>query len=586
MADNNTTQQLQAIQALNGLAGGAIGLGAIYGLIQLTQGLSSAPKPQTKVYRQAIPPKFRAYGKCKYGGPLAFFGTDTNINRLFMIVMNHYGRMNRVISHYFNDDALGLVGGTGADYNTDADVVTSPAHYHDGGRWCRIDTKLGADDQTSFERLNISGNDGTERLMPNVWTVDHRLRGIAATLIILLCPESDKFSNVFPYGPPEYSQIGEYSLVYDPRDTAQNRADKNTWKYTTNWACCFLDYLTHPAGLALPWEFFSGALDVWRAQADICDRVRQLKNGGSELWYQVSGGYALTEQPKDVIAKFMAAADAWLYLRGDGQIVPNVADFSEPDVTLTDDDILDWGGFARSKDPAEIVNIINAKFINPRAGFEETQTDPIKNEASAAANGDHTKSLDHTFVSTHAQSWFLERIEAVRGDPEWSGEIVTNANGLRCLDRRNVRINSVRHGFNAVFEITDGPNLDIMTGNCTMTVSAMPVATTSWNSQTDGGTEPIATWFDDAAQPDVPINLKVTVSNRVMTATWDPPLDSGATPQLSYGPYNSDSGWTNFPTINKDGHTASTTTLSAGLYSVVMSYGGSRGAYVERIIVS
>lgn len=663
MADNQSYTILQALQPGGALSGTLTGIAAVYGLMQLSNALGGGQAPQKKTFRQARPPKWRGYGECKKAGPLAFFGYDTGQNRLWMVPMVHHGEMQGIVAHFFGDERLKLVGGDGPDFSSDADVVTDPGHFRDGGRWCRIDFKSGADDQEALERLNSH--------ISNKWTTNHRLAGIASVLIDLLSPDPDDFDGVFTHGLPEYSCIGRFSRVFDPRDAAiaitsfdaagvihtttahglqgphtdtngkkfpgdfvfvqgvgpiksgryyvrtapttttltlRSNTDADLpfgvagtggsitkCKYSMNLALCALDYMSHPSGMDLPWELFQGALGTtsvtdWSAQANICDVVMTTKDGGTEPYLAISGGYQLTERPVDVLSKILRVGDARVFLRGDGYIGLDVAKFEEPDVWLTDDDILDWSGFQRSRDPAEIKNVINAKYTSVDQNYEEADADPWRVDESIDANGEHSTDLDLTFSRSHPTARARMKVESYRGDPEWSGTIVTNANGMKCWTKRLIGIDSARHGFRLVFEVLEIPAFDIETGNCTLSISAMPIEATDRNPSVDEGTAPVADSYSELSS-EFPAGFKVTVSGGKINAVWDASFDTGAHPYLQHRPHDEnvtddDATWTDFATKNESARTAQSAVLTAGKYDAKMKFDYGLWIYIRSIIVS
>src|SRR5690606_20597900 len=78
----------------------------------------------------------------------------------------------------------------------------------------------------------------------------------------------------------------------------------------------------------------------WASFAALCDEAVPLASGGTEPRYRVGGYYSLTEPLKDVTARMLATCDGQVYEDADGNIGILGGAWSEPDVTITAEDIL------------------------------------------------------------------------------------------------------------------------------------------------------------------------------------------------------------------------------------------------------
>ncbi len=321
-----------------------------------------------------------------------------------------------------------------------------------------------------------------------------------------------------------------------------------------NGVLVVLDYLWHDDGMRLPRERMVQAIDVWKAQADIADEAVALKAGGTEPRYRLSGGYQLTAPPKQVLPLMLMPMDARLYLRGDGAIVIDIGKFVTPTVALTDDHIVDYSAMMRGRDAADLRNKITAKFVAAPYLYVEQEADPWLDQANIDLNGELSIELDMPWCPSHAQTRRRMKIEAYRQNPEWSGQIITNAYGLRAIDQRFIRVQVDELGLDEVFEILRW-QFDVMSGNCTFDISAMPAEAYAWDATLEEGTAPAA---DDAPAPvdveDVE-NFDVTDDGTVLQAIVDAPVQPSLVVEFDWrihdgGVTDDDAVWTPFTIID------------------------------------
>lgn len=333
-----------------------------------------------------------------------------------------------------------------------------------------------------------------------------------------------------------------------------------------NGVLVVLDYLWHADGMRLPRSMIEAAIDVWKAQADIADESVALKAGGTEPRFRLSGMYDMTAPPKSVLPLMLVPMDAQLYLRGDGAITINVGKFVAPTVTLTDAHIVDYSGMARARDRSDIRNQITAQFVSPDYNYIEQDADAWEDQGSIDIDGLQTASLDLTWAPSHAQARRRMKVEAYRQNPGWSGQIVTNAYGLRCIDQRFVQVQIDELEIDDTFEVQKWA-FDPLSGNCTLQIAVMPAAAYSWNAATEEGTPPgaSATAADTAVeQPEeMAVDIQGSSPANILVAVWDTPQQLSLTPECDWRT-----------------HDDAVTDEVANWYSMIVSGGGARSGQV------
>jgi hypothetical protein len=284
--------------------------------------------------------------------------------------------------------------------------------------------------------------------------------------------------------------------------------------------------------------FFTPAAiaEDWIPAANICVQPIPLKAGGTEARYVCAGGYELQAPPKDVLNAILATCDGETYQRDDGAIGIRVGSLVAPTVTISDDHILSYSSFIRgASDSISPVNVVTAKYTARNLDYQEADADPWRDEDSISETGrEETRSLDLTWVQTHSQARRLMKIASRRFNPEWTGQIVTDLDGLRAYGERFINLQIGELGIDDPFEVT---SFEILPGSMTMVIGvrSFDQLAYDWDPVHEEGTAPNVadtTAGDDAI--DDPDNVEATVATHVISVTWD---DSGrvdTTPALQY----------------------------------------------------
>lgn len=321
-----------------------------------------------------------------------------------------------------------------------------------------------------------------------------------------------------------------------------------------NGVLIVLDYLWHNDGMRLPRARIDQAIDVWKDQANIADEPVDLKAGGNEPRYRLSGGYSMTAPAKSVLPLMLTPMDARLYLRGDGAIVIDVGKFVEPTVTLTDDHIVDYSNIMRGINSTDLRNKITAKFVSAAYLYVEQETDPWIDQASIDSDGEQPLALDLSWCPSHAQARRRIKIESYRQNPLWSGQVVTNAYGLRAIDQRFVRVQIAELALDEVFEIQRW-KMDLMSGNCVFDICAMPAEAYAWNATEEEGNAPAANSVPVVDEIEGVTGFLVTDDGSVLQAIVDAPVQESLEVQFDWrvhdgGVTDDDAVWFAFSIID------------------------------------
>ena len=435
---------------------------------------------------QAIAPRRRFYGRVKIGGVIVFWeteGTGSNGNMWQIIALaaqeidefeEHWLGDNKILELAFAPDE---VGGIFA-----GNVFQAP--YNKGGvSHMLIDFRLGTEDQSHYETLAAA---------PLGWTSDHVGKGIASVLVKHIGAGPENFSKVFPGGMQSYRAVIRAAKVYNPLDNDQDQSDPSTYQWSDNAALVIMDYLTKPrleGGLGFDYDtYILPALNRWERAIRICDDLVPIKGGGSLQRYRLWGGYEYTQLPKNVIPLMLAPCDGWLKVRDDGAFELQVGKWTNPTVTLTDDVIRDYK-LSRGNGMMRTSNVIAAKYVSDVNDYQEVEAQQWRDDEDVALNGEKIKQVDLLWSPNHSQTRRIMKILAARANPDWVGEITTNAYGLNVMSERWINVQISELGIDESFEVTKH-TFEPSTGTCVIGIASANKQMYEWDAETEEGTAP------------------------------------------------------------------------------------------------
>lgn len=426
--------------------------------------LAGALLMQPKVPRQSVQatlnqtdaPRIRAYGRNLLGGQRAFFEADDG--RLHQVVVMHQGAVDGLIQFWID----------GEQVTTEA----TPPVADGGGRVNRYKAVYfldgsgeGGDYAGVFAGESLGWEDLTEAF-PTLWTAQHRLQNQATFYAVFGDPSDEDFQENFPKG--------AYTVVQAEVRGSRVRNMAGDLIYSENAGLIIRDFMTHPDGWGMPASRMDNA--SWGQFAALCGEGVPLAAGGAESRYRICGFYTLDDQLKDVASRMLAACDGQVYETADGNVGILGGAWSEPDVTITDADILSiqlTDGF----DPFTDYNVLNASFVSPAHNYQSTPVMELRDDAAVAEFGAISDQMDVDMVPSGTQLQRLMKIKYAKDHREYTGTIRTNLVGMKARYPKGdgihtIRIVSEEFGLNRVFEVT-GHVFSIPDGYCEISVATL-----------------------------------------------------------------------------------------------------------------
>jgi hypothetical protein len=450
--------------------------------------------------KQSVPPRVRGYGRAKLGGALAMM--ETAYGALYQAWVHCEGPIHAYEEWWLNDAKTGIVSGS----------LSGQAGIKPWFDKIEIESYLGTSTQTASPLL-LGG-------FPGIWTVNHRLLGLAYSVMQLKPVVQNEFQRTYPNGPPALRVVARLLKVYDPRSGATAWSD--------NPALCIRDFLTDERGMGIPESRINEA--SFRAFADLCDELVPLKAGGTEKRYRIGGTFELTEEPREVLRRMLATCDGEIVPFPDGTIGIAGGRWTEPTVTIDDALILSYEA-EQGSDKLAAFNRVKVSYTSALHDYQKVEAETWEDFASQAVLGVLPQDLDLAMVQWHGQARRLAKIAMHKGNPGWRLVLITKLAGLDALGERIVWVNLSELGISESFLVTRFEiAADGMT--CGMHLTSLGASAYQWNPALEEGTAPplpqnTAVPFE----PEVPTGLaldleRVAAGNGTMITTIRASVDA------------------------------------------------------------
>lgn len=456
-----------------GVALVAIGLGVgltLLGSNVLQAGQSPIQKPSDgqQTIKQPLAARTRSYGRVRVSGVVWWMGADTlTPSTLYLGIAINHGEISNFYGFHIDENSV--------DLDVNDKVTTSPYSAYN----VYLKHRKGLTPETKYGDINtVFGIDET------------RGDGVASILAEITNPaDVTAFTKTYPNNRPLIRATIDATKVWDPRDAAQVRTDTSTHVWSDNAVLCLLHYLLSPDGYGMSYDRFQNNLAQWKAAADICDEQVPLLTVGTGSRYRVAGTYALTDNPKDVVAKFESVCDGRVWQKRDGSIGIAVGKFETPTITLTEDDIVGYEGLMFGQDQIASIAGIRAQYMSPDHDYREHEAEPWPDGGTVLAlSEDRTAALDLLWVPSNSQARRIMKRAFIRATADWRGTITTNLGGLRALDERYINITIGEISINRSFEI-EKFTFDRTTLTCELQVRSIDASIDNWVATEEGSAE-------------------------------------------------------------------------------------------------
>lgn len=391
-------------------AGVLIGAGIL--LNSSESGSSSVdPGKAKEVFSSEASPELRAVGYARLGG-LKVFGDTTGYDR-YRLVAHCKGPITGTVAYYLGDREV-IVEADG--------TVSSPPWPKSGGSYCVIKEDNGADDKTAWADL-ISA-------FPTLWTAEHRVRGIAQSLVKYVSPgvSNSKYLKLYSGGAPDLEKVVRGEAVFDPRVAGQKVDDASTWTWSDNGILVAVH-------IARTFPEFSASEFNWvriAAEADRADALVATKTG-TEKRSRCWGVWSSETKRGELMESVLRSIGGEFIDTGEGLAIVLVDDIREAEIDIATRHII-TATMEAGPESVERPNVCVVKYYSPERDYELSEIDMstigwARVDSEVSATGVQEYTFEAAFCPSASQAQRLaRRAFALERADRWN--LTTNMVGL------------------------------------------------------------------------------------------------------------------------------------------------------------
>ena len=429
---------------------------------------------------QEIPYIIFAVGECRLGG--SYMLHEEHDGELYMVQAIAGHPSEEITGYYIHQDKVEL--------NSEGFVLGLEDGSYGDANCIEWEHRLGAVPEVPYED-HVAAFTG-----PGLWTPNHRLDG--QTSIALRCAgvSEEDYPKYFPRGRPEASVVGKWAKVWDPRDGSQSPDDPSTWKWSNNPVICLIWHeCFNVCGARRDYtKAILPVLDLWIAEANVCDELIPISGGSTQKRYRCSGWDTAKNPPTVFRRELLKTCDGWLCERGDGALLIVVGKLREEYIgTLTDADLagtprVDYG-FIHADGINKLVPIFNYA----ENDYTKSPADAWEDLGDQAISGLLSQECDLPFVTNYRQARRLAHRQWQYMRSPYRGMVDMKLSGLNACYHRWVRVRSshLLRKFNGKVIELGVPTVNLQKGSITAKFVQVPDDLELWNPSMEGQKPPI-----------------------------------------------------------------------------------------------
>lgn len=332
-------------------------------------------------------------------------------------------------------------------------------------------------------------------------------QGVTLAWLKIKRGDQGKVSNRWTSYPrePQLSVLGDWSLVWDPRETAQSLGDLTTHTFSKNQALCLLDLQTQN-----PFSAFAEddlILDMWETSADVADIVVSRKDGGSEAQFEVAGTVVFGGAELEQLSEPLERAGASSIVRSGGRLglVPGCA--KTPALVI--DDMEGLPRMSKVRPPEARYDVVHCTYSPLERAGEPASLKPWPIPGQATTGKLRVLSVDFSMVSSSGQAMRLRKIAGLKSTYSRRMDGTPFADALDLATGSWVTTNLRYSQMNGTFEVGGMHPLAHPVGGqggvalrCPMELTEVSDAIFAWDAQEEEDvSHPAYVYSEDGVQP-------------------------------------------------------------------------------------
>lgn len=519
------------------LVGSIVVTGALVGASYATQSLSAQKQrreAQQATLNEAMGPRRFIYGQARVGGTRAFW--DARNGEMYQCLLLCSHEIDSIQEYWVGDVKVETDGGTAG-----GNVITFPMINK-----IFFERYLGTADQPASLILTTR--------FPDVWSANHRLRGIAHVDVVFGGTRKEETQKVFPQG--AYTQLRfvvRGKKIFDPSLGSMDPENPATWAWGDNSGDVILDYLRSPDGYRRPLsQIDMPSFEAFHAH---CAENVPRADGSPVARYRTWGTVGFDEEPQAVLNRLCATCDATLYQGPTGQIGIRHGGWSGPLINIPTQHIT-GAALTQGNGRLNSYNRLKISYTEPDNYWGATELTARDDLASQAEIGVIEEVRDLVMVPEWTQAARLAKIMMAEDNPVWKGSIATDLMPLDALDASAVDITfqpvpGESPLMNAPCKIA-GFTLRGDVSGCDISFRAVPASAREWNAAAEQPPKPVtpSTITHVDVVPD-PAGVSASVERPSISGdvqgvairlSWAAPSRPDVQPEAQFAPTGS-SGW-------------------------------------------
>lgn len=510
----------------------AASVGASYALQTLT-----AQKPkrerQQATFSEAMGPRRFIYGQTLVGGTRAFWDTRQGEMHQCILLCSH--EIDAIVEYWVGDVRVATTLG-----NAGGNVTTFPMI-----------------DKIFFEPyLGTAGQAAPTILrarFPEVWSVDHRLRGIAHVCVVFGGVKKEDQSKVFPQG--AYTQLRftvRGKKLYDPSLGTMDPENPATWTWGENSSDVILDYLRSPDGYRRSLaQIDMPSFEDFHAH---CAENVPRADGSPVGRYRTWGTIGFDEEPQAALARLCSTCDGLLYQGPTRLIGIRHGGWTGPLINIPTQHIT-GAALTQGNDKLGAYNRLKVSYTDADNYYQATELTARDDFPSQAQIGVIEEVRDLAMVPEWTQAARLAKIMMAEDNPIWKGTIATDLMPLDALLEPAVDItyDPVPDGVEPLMSAPCKIGSFTLRGDlsgCDIGFRSVSPAAREWDAEAEQPPRPITpvaisqvNIIDDPASVVLAVDrpaLSGSIDGVRLALSWDAPTRDDLDPEAQYSPTGAD----------------------------------------------
>ncbi|MEL7281342.1 MAG: hypothetical protein AAGK79_13365 [Pseudomonadota bacterium] len=292
---------------------------------------------------------------------------------------------------------------------------------------------------------------------PNL-PADFLLAGVCYSIVKISTVPLEGRANVYRWsgpigiGEPSVMLNGDFNRMYDPRNSAHDIDDSDTWTSSgSNPAIIWAWWRTHQFGRNRPMSEINWTEVA--AAANICDETTTNRSGDSVPLYRCGVAAKDSTARQEVEKEILLTCDGFVAYDDEGKAYPVVGKYEAPTLTFTGARDIISSATEIVDDGETAVDGVVVRYISPDHGYTKQPCAPWQNpEYYVSGREPNYQFVDISGCRDHNQAFRLAGAIGARSAPPKKAALAAGVKGILAKSERAITLD-LDAEFSGVFEI-------------------------------------------------------------------------------------------------------------------------------------